>query len=227
MSPIQRRLLLVRPRALMHRYLSRSIRLSITVVLSGAVLASAFALPAAAAVAVPGSKAYVVRAGDTLAAIAGKQGLVDWRPIYDVNTVIKHPDLIYPGQRLAIPPKGAKVAHRPLPTPQPVQVQQWRPAQRSQSHRSSQFTSSRRSSSRSSSVAGGGGWDRLAQCESGGHWSISNGNGFYGGLQFTTGSWRAAGGSGMPNQASREEQIQVAQNLQQRQGWGEWPACSA
>jgi LysM repeat protein len=215
----------------MHRYLPRTIRLSITVALSGAVLASAFALPAAAAV--PGSKAYVVRAGDTLAAIASKQGLGDWRLIYDANTVIKHPDLIYPGQRLAIPPKGAKLAHRPLLTPQPVQVQQWRPVHRSnwRSQQSTQFTSSRRSSwrssSRSSSVAGGGVWDRLAQCESGGNWGTSTGNGFYGGLQFTPGSWRAAGGSGMPHTASRSEQIRVAQNLQRRQGWGAWPACSS
>ena len=27
-------------------------------------------------------------------------------------------------------------------------------------------------------------WDALAQCESGGNWSINTGNGFYGGLQF-------------------------------------------
>jgi LysM repeat protein len=211
----------------MHRYLSRSIRLSITMVLSGAVLTSAFALPAAAAV--PGSKAYVVRAGDTLEGIASKQGLESWRPIYDANSVIKHPDLIYPGQRLAIPPKGAKLTHRSLPTPQPVQVAQWRPAKRSESrsHRSPGFTSSPRSSSRSEPVAGGSVWDRLAQCESGGNWGISTGNGFYGGLQFTQGSWRAAGGSGSPNQASRSEQIRVAQNLQRQQGWGAWPTCSA
>lgn len=69
-------------------------------------------------------------------------------------------------------------------------------------------------------------WDRLAQCESGGNWAISTGNGYYGGLQFSLSSWRAAGGSGMPNEASRAEQIRVAQNLQRMQGWGAWPTCS-
>jgi resuscitation-promoting factor RpfA len=69
-------------------------------------------------------------------------------------------------------------------------------------------------------------WDRLAQCESNGNWHIATGNGYFGGLQFTPGSWRAAGGSGMPHQASREEQIRVAENLLDMQGWGAWPACS-
>jgi Transglycosylase-like domain/LysM domain len=194
--------------------------------LSGAVLITAFALPAAAAAAPTGQKAYVVQAGDSLTAIAGKQGLgaEGWRLIYDANAIIAHPDLIFPGQSLAIPAKGAKLAHRPLPTPQPVQVRQWRPARGGDEQPSSRNSSRAR---HTSSVAGGGVWDRLAKCESGGNWGISTGNGFYGGLQFTPGSWRAAGGSGMPNQASREEQIQVAQNLQQRQGWGAWPACSA
>jgi resuscitation-promoting factor RpfA len=70
-------------------------------------------------------------------------------------------------------------------------------------------------------------WDAIAQCESGGNWSINTGNGFYGGLQFTQSSWRAAGGSGSPQNASREEQIRVAERLQQMQGWGAWPTCSA
>ncbi|HET6954784.1 MAG TPA: transglycosylase family protein, partial [Acidimicrobiales bacterium] len=73
---------------------------------------------------------------------------------------------------------------------------------------------------------GGSVWDRLAQCESGGNWSINTGNGYYGGLQFSQSSWRAAGGSGSPASASREEQIRVAENLLARQGWGAWPACS-
>ena len=70
-------------------------------------------------------------------------------------------------------------------------------------------------------------WDRLAECESGGNWSISTGNGYYGGLQFSQGSWQAAGGSGNPANASLEEQIRVAENLRSQQGWGAWPACSS
>ena len=70
-------------------------------------------------------------------------------------------------------------------------------------------------------------WDALAQCESGGNWSINTGNGFYGGLQFTQSSWAAAGGAGSPQFASKAEQIRVAENLLQMQGWGAWPACAA
>ena len=70
-------------------------------------------------------------------------------------------------------------------------------------------------------------WDRLAECESGGDWSINTGNGYYGGLQFSQQSWQAAGGSGSPENASKAEQISVAENLQSMQGWGAWPACSA
>ncbi|QJY46179.1 transglycosylase family protein [Pseudonocardia broussonetiae] len=69
-------------------------------------------------------------------------------------------------------------------------------------------------------------WDRLAQCESGGNWSINTGNGYYGGLQFNPTTWRAFGGSGMPHQASRSQQIAVAERTLAAQGWGAWPACS-
>ncbi len=70
-------------------------------------------------------------------------------------------------------------------------------------------------------------WEALAQCESGGNWSINTGNGYYGGLQFSPSSWVAAGGSGSPAAASKAEQIRVAENLLQMQGWGAWPACAA
>jgi resuscitation-promoting factor RpfE len=68
-------------------------------------------------------------------------------------------------------------------------------------------------------------WDAIAQCESGGNWSISTGNGFAGGLQFTSGTWHANGGSGSPSGASREEQIRVAENVLHSQGIGAWPVC--
>ncbi len=70
-------------------------------------------------------------------------------------------------------------------------------------------------------------WDALAQCESGGDWGINTGNGFSGGLQFTDQTWAAYGGSGAASDASREEQIRVAENVLAGQGWGAWPACSA
>ena len=70
-------------------------------------------------------------------------------------------------------------------------------------------------------------WDALAQCESGGNWAINTGNGYYGGLQFSLPTWEANGGVGNPADASREEQIRIAENVLATQGWGAWPSCSA
>ena len=70
-------------------------------------------------------------------------------------------------------------------------------------------------------------WDALAQCESGGNWGTNTGNGFSGGLQFTPSTWAAFGGTGSAQGASKAEQIRVAENVLQGQGWGAWPACSA
>jgi resuscitation-promoting factor RpfB len=86
---------------------------------------------------------------------------------------------------------------------------------------------SRSSSSSSSSTPSDSVWDKLAECESGGNWSINTGNGYYGGLQFSLSTWRAYGGSGYPHEASREEQIRIATKLQADAGWGAWPACSS
>jgi resuscitation-promoting factor RpfA len=72
---------------------------------------------------------------------------------------------------------------------------------------------------------GGVNWDAVAACESGGNWAINTGNGFFGGLQFTLATWRANGGVGMPQNASRETQIAVANQVLQTQGIGAWPVC--
>ncbi|MEU6810723.1 transglycosylase family protein [Streptomyces sp. NPDC046831] len=79
-------------------------------------------------------------------------------------------------------------------------------------------------------AADGGVWDRIAQCESGGNWHINTGNGYYGGLQFAAGTWRAYGGTAYAptaDRASRSQQIAVATRVQRAQGWGAWPVCSA
>ena len=70
-------------------------------------------------------------------------------------------------------------------------------------------------------------WDAVAQCESGGNWAINTGNGYYGGLQFSPATWKSNGGTGMPHQASREEQIRIAENVLRTQGIGAWPTCGA
>ncbi len=78
-------------------------------------------------------------------------------------------------------------------------------------------------------AASGATWDRLAACESGGNWSINTGNGYYGGLQFSPSTWDAYGGeryADNAHQASRSEQIAIAEKTLAGQGWGAWPACS-
>src|SRR3982751_5306741 len=76
--------------------------------------------------------------------------------------------------------------------------------------------------------ASGVNWDAVAQCESGGNWSINTGNGFYGGLQFTRGTWKAYGGgkyASTANKASKSEQIRIAEKVLRGQGIGAWPVC--
>lgn len=134
------------------------------------------------------------------------------------NPTITNPDLIFPGQVINIPGRDPHtvvtgetlnliIGGQPAPggllpmNPNPV-----RPA--------------------SAPVAASGvDWDAVAKCESGGNWAINTGNGFSGGLQFTMGTWHANGGSGSPQNASREEQIRVAENTLHSQGIGAWPVC--
>jgi LysM repeat protein len=224
-------------------HLARTARLSAVTGLGAAVLVSAFTLPAMAEpvdavqrgpakiVAVKKDqqrKTVAVKQGDNLSKLAKRAKLASWRPIWDLNKKIKHPNLIYPGQKLLIPAKGEKVKHRPLPA---LVVTRAVSQERSAAPASSSGASSSRRStvtrSASTSSVGGGVWDRLAQCESGGNWGINTGNGYSGGLQFAQGTWRANGGSGSAHNASRSEQIRVAERIRASQGWGAWPACSS
>lgn len=177
-------------------------------------LALATGSPAAHAAAqpTPTAKMVTVQSGDTLDKIAKAHGTTYTR-LFDANTKIADPDVIYAGQSIRIPAQGEKLAHRALPGAVPAAA----PA----------TTVHYAARPAPAPASAGGVWDRLAACESGGNWAINTGNGFYGGLQFTLSSWQGVGGSGYPHQASKSEQIARAQMLQARQGWGAWPACSA
>ncbi|MFE9412387.1 transglycosylase family protein [Streptomyces sp. NPDC006704] len=152
------------------------------------------------------SRTYTVQPGDTLSLIARKQigSAAAWQALYQKNRDVigADPDLIMPGQKLrldtaaATPPQSSS---RPAPKPA-------RPAPKAPATTTN--------------------WDRLADCESSGNWGISTGNGFYGGLQFTLQTWHEYGGSGMPNQASKSEQIRIAEKVLKGQGPGAWPVCS-
>jgi len=68
-------------------------------------------------------------------------------------------------------------------------------------------------------------WDKIAQCESGGNWSINTGNGYYGGLQFDIRTWVGSGGGAYaPNasQASKAQQIDIANRVYAQRGLSPW-----
>jgi len=76
-------------------------------------------------------------------------------------------------------------------------------------------------------------WDRLAQCETGGNWAANTGNGFGGGLQFmhqrSYSTWLSFGGGDYadhPWDASREQQINIAEKVLASSGYQAWPGCS-
>ncbi|MGW4675291.1 transglycosylase family protein [Streptomyces sp. NPDC004324] len=80
----------------------------------------------------------------------------------------------------------------------------------------------------SANAADGTTWDRVAQCESGGAWSANEGNGYYGGLQLDQDNWEAHGGleyAPTADQASRSQQIAVAEKVLADKGLAAWPAC--
>lgn len=71
-------------------------------------------------------------------------------------------------------------------------------------------------------------WNTVARCESGGNWGINTGNGYYGGLQFSQGTWEANGGlqyAPRADLATKQQQIAVAENVLRTQGKGAWPNC--
>jgi uncharacterized protein YabE (DUF348 family) len=71
-------------------------------------------------------------------------------------------------------------------------------------------------------------WDAVAACESGGNWHINTGNGFYGGLQFDSGTWLSNGGGAYAPRAdlaTREQQIAIANKLADARGSSPWPVC--
>lgn len=206
--------------------------------LSSAAVLSALALGASGTVAhaaptpettnTVAAQTVTVQPGDNLSAIATTNNSTVQR-LFDANEKITNPDLIYPGDTLRVPSPSEQLTDRPLPveqaaavTPAPVVTPQAAAPQVAAPVESSASQVAPAPATPSGSV-----WDAIAACESGGNWAINTGNGYYGGLQFTLSSWYAVGGSGLPSNASRDEQIQRAEALQARQGWGAWPVCAA
>jgi LysM repeat protein len=157
-----------------------------------------------------------VQEGDNLSQIATANATT-YERIFFANTSIVHPDVINPGQQLRIPTADEQLTPRELPVSVSLVA--------TVAYESDSY--SYNVPKTISSPSDGSVWDQLAQCEAGGNWSINTGNGYSGGLQFSPGTWRAHGGTGDAANASREQQIAVAESVKASQGWGAWPACSS
>jgi phage tail protein X len=175
-----------------------------------------------------GHEVYRVRPGDTLSAIARHEygKAADWPAVWWANRhEVPDPGLIAAGQRLMLPDShqvrrglaragAASSAHAPSSAAPSTAAPSAGPAAAV--------------SPSSLPSAGGANWQAIAACESGGNWNDNTGNGFYGGLQFSQGTWDAYGGgqyASSANLASEGQQIAVAERVLAGQGIGAWPVC--
>lgn len=170
----------------------------------------------------PPPKTYTVQGGDSLSSIAQDQQLDSWRPLWNANTDLTNPDLIYPGQQLTVPtgptndrPLPAGMVQQPVSnyTPQTYHTYtNYQPRAAVGNYRAANY------------AAGAGGlFARIRQRESGGNYAENTGNGYYGAYQFNLGTWRGVGGSGLPSDASPAEQDMRAQMLYNQRGCSPWP----
>ena len=174
---------------------------------------------------------YTVRPGDTLSNIARQEygSRADWPALWWTNRHnISNPDAIVAGQKLRLStwhPRSAWIEKAAMAA-RPVLAQ----APSSQSPSSLPVATSSAPVSGYPASSGGVNWSAIAACESGGNWSTNTGNGFYGGLQFSQGTWDAYGGgqyASTASGASESQQIAVAQRVLAGQGIGAWPVCGA
>jgi len=173
---------------------------------------------------------YTVRSGDTLSDIARHElgNSADWPALWWANRhQVPNPGLITAGQRLRLP-GGRQVKPWLARAAQAATAPAAAPAATTAS--TAPTASAPASVSPSALPAGSANWQAIAACESGGNWSANTGNGFYGGLQFSQGTWDAYGGgqyASSANLASPSQQIAVAERVLGGQGIGAWPVCGA
>ncbi len=160
-------------------------------------------------VVVPPPKIHIVASGDSLSIIASEEQLDSWRPLWNANPSLENPDLIYAGEQLLVP--TAPVPDRPLPggSIEPVS--------------SVVQPVVRRTAPVNYADGVSGILARVRMRESGGNYATNTGNGYYGAYQFSLGTWRGVGGSGLPSDASPAEQDMRAQMLYSARGCSPWP----
>jgi LysM repeat protein len=166
------------------------------------------------------TQTVVVNPGDTLDGIATAHQ-TNYVRMFDANTKIQDPDLIYPGDSLRVPDPNEQLPDREIPADYVAANPLPAPA--------SSGTSNTYSAPKPAAVtnySSGTSWDAIAACESGGNWAINTGNGYYGGLQFTQQTWAGAGGlayAPRADLATPAQQIAIASKL----SLGNWPVCGA
>ena len=169
----------------------------------------------------PQPKVHEVVSGDSLSSIADSEKLDSWKPLWDANADLNDPNMIYPGQKLTVP--QGPTADRPLPAQAAAPAQSYAAPVRT--YNAPQAVGSyHRSAAPANYAAGAGGiLARIRARESGGNYATNTGNGYYGAYQFSLGTWRGVGGSGLPSNASPAEQDMRAQMLYNQRGCSPWP----
>ena len=172
--------------------------------------------------------------GKTEVVTAGKQGARTL--VYEVTYVDgKKTTRHLVGRAVASQPRTQVEKVGTKERPQPKVTTWWRQRRQRQRRRRQRRWRQRRRRRWNGGGGGGGSssglnWDGVAACESGGNWHINTGNGFYGGLQFDSGTWLANGGGAYAPRAdlaSREQQIAVATRLYNARGSSPWPVCGS
>ena len=174
----------------------------------------------AAAPAATEPKVHVVAAGESLSMIATAHQLESWMPLWNVNTELTNPDLVFVGQKLTVP--TGPTTERPLPAGVVVQ-QPAAPVAAAPVYAPAKKPAAR-AAAPANYAGGAGGWAAaVRQKESGGNYATNTGNGYYGAYQFDLQTWRGVGGTGLPSDASPAEQDMRAQMLYNQRGCSPWP----
>ena len=178
-----------------------------------ATLAAAPVAPAA-----PAPKTYTVASGDNLSDIATSQGLDSWRPLWNVNTSITDPNMIYAGQVLTVP--TGVTTDRPVPAQQAATA-----AVLDQASSANTAQVRRNASVAPANYAQGSGdiFARIRQRESGGNYAENTGNGYYGAYQYDIGTWGNYGGYARADLAPPAVQDAKAAQTYAQRGCSPWP----
>ena len=166
----------------------------------------------------PAPVVYTVAAGDSLSAIAATEGLDSWRPLWNVNTVITDPNLIYPGQALTVP--AGATTDRPVPAEQAATAAA---LDQTSAYNTSVIQRSVATHAVTYAAGSDGIFARIRARESGGNYAENTGNGYYGAYQYDLGTWGNYDGYARPDLAPPAVQDAKAAATYAARGCSPWP----